>query len=137
MYSSPSPRAVKTANIIAGYAGITTDERLYEMGFGSWEGMEIEKVEKLYPYEHNLYWTLAHEFNFPELGIETFQSIMDRTKDFLKEVAKGDGENILVVSHGITLRGILAAWEKRSLNSFGRASFLSKLLLLLLELTRS
>ena len=103
--SSPLIRAKETAEILLRESGnsasISFDDRIKEMNFGSLEGMSV-RDEKLIQFLKEP----VVDYKFPE-G-ESFQEVMNRTQEFLKElIAKDDGKTYLVSTHGCALRAML------------------------------
>ena len=101
VYSSPLIRAVQTAEIIAPGVPVTIDERLIEMDYGPYEGMDLnalapEVITFFSDFEHN---------PAPE-GMEQLGSVVARAGEFIEELAGQDG-NILVSTHAIAMKGIL------------------------------
>lgn len=103
--SSPLIRAKETAEILLRESGnsvsISFDDRIKEMNFGSFEGMSV-RDEKLIQFLKEP----VVDYKFPE-G-ESFQEVMKRTQEFLKElIAKDDDKTYLVSTHGCALRAML------------------------------
>ena len=103
--SSPLIRAKETAEILLRESGnsvsISFDDRIKEMNFGSFEGMSV-RDEKLIQFLMEP----VVDYKFPD-G-ESFQEVMKRTQEFLKElIAKDDGKTYLVSTHGCALRAML------------------------------
>lgn len=115
-YSSPLLRAVQTTKEIFCSAGIENVpimevECLKEMDLGKLEGIPFQQLPKEYP-EVDLASKLS-ELHAPE-G-ECYQDVKNRCEFFLRnfvDKAKDD-ENIIVVSHGITLRVMINLILKR------------------------
>lgn len=107
IYSSPQNRALETAKLIRGKknTSIITHKSLRELGFGSWEGMEIPFIEKEYPEEYYTY--INNPENYIPIDGESFEDLFDRVQKFLHEIVKLDAENILVVTHGVTIKAML------------------------------
>ncbi len=104
VYSSPLIRAVQTAEIAAGDAfPIITDERLIEMDYGPYEGMDLqnpapEVLEFFRDFVHN---------PAPD-GMEQLQDVVARLGSFLEEIREeAAGRNILVSTHAIAMKGAL------------------------------
>lgn len=101
-YSSPLSRAYDTAKIILEGTDtpIIKDDRLIELGFGEYEG-----IENTY---HNPEYPISTLFNTPEKYIasescESLDELYKRTGSFLKEKvypALKEDKNILIVGHG-------------------------------------
>ena len=104
-FSSPLIRAKETAEILLRESGnsvsVSFDDRIKEMNFGSFEGMSV-RDEKLIQFLKEP----VVDYKFPD-G-ESFQEVMKRTQEFLKElIAKDDGKTYLVSTHGCALRAML------------------------------
>lgn len=104
VFSSPLGRAVQTAALISGRPSkIRTDERLIEMDYGPYEGMDLsapdEKVRTFFSdFVHN---------PAPE-GMEPLQNVTERLGSFLEEIkAKQLCGNILISTHAIAMKGAL------------------------------
>lgn len=116
VYSSPLDRARETASLASGWPGdqVVTDDRLIEIDFGPIEGHVYEKLappERAYvdaPWE-----------NAPVPGIESSDHLVERTGDFLRWLARdlekdGRMENVLIVTHGMALHGLMVALPGKS-----------------------
>lgn len=117
IYSSPQKRALDTAKILnTGQGDIKILDELRELGLGKWQGMKIEEVEKTYPEEYYLY------FNDPKsyksLEGEDFHELFSRVKKALKKIIDGQGENVLIVSHGVTIKAIIAVLKEMDMEDF-------------------
>ncbi|MEW9095715.1 MAG: histidine phosphatase family protein [Clostridiaceae bacterium] len=119
IYSSPIGRASHTAQILRGNKNILIefDDRLREINMGKWEGMLQEDIENIYKEELYNFWNRPHMYK-PIEG-ETFNNIINRTTTFIEEIVdKHRGKNILVVTHTIALRSMLAYIENKDLEKF-------------------
>ena len=108
LYSSDLARASETAEIIAERLGLDVrlDPRLRERGFGSWEGRTAEEIEASFPEEQRRWregaGAGAHD-------AEQFKAFAARVGSFVDEVVpQHPGEQVLVVSHGGTIRVVHA-----------------------------
>ncbi len=114
-FSSPLVRAKETAEIILNELGsdinIQTDERIKEIGMGDFEGKKFKPGECEVDPE-----TIKTFFYKPESTLrfpdgESIADVMNRTQDFLTELADkmsaGEYENVLVATHGCALRCML------------------------------
>lgn len=114
IYSSPLKRAIETAEIIRGSRNISVniDERIVEMGFGEFEGIEFEK-SRLEDYgELNNFFKHPHLY-IPPVGGESIKMLRDRTASFMSDILSlNDNEIILVVTHGAAISGLLAFINK-------------------------
>jgi len=100
IFSSPFTRTRETAEFIADKLGvpkeeIVFDERLRELGFGSYEGRTVDDYFQFFKGRKR-----EEIFSYAPEGAENRQQAKNRTGKFLKEVdAKYEGKNILIVSH--------------------------------------
>lgn len=101
-FSSPLSRAFETAQIVleGRKIEIITDDRLMEMSFGIYEG--IENSFEIPDCPINTLFKDPAAYQGAE-GAETLQELFSRTGDFLKkeiEPRLEQGQNILIVGHG-------------------------------------
>ncbi|MFD1674892.1 histidine phosphatase family protein [Alicyclobacillus fodiniaquatilis] len=117
IYSSPSLRTVRTAEMIRGERpiDITIEDKLREINMGSWEGMELAEVKLQYPREHEAYWNTP-DLYVPSNGGETFEAVSQRAVSCIEKIIR-DNENktIMLVTHTVTLKSIMNYFEKRPL----------------------
>jgi len=109
IYSSPLKRAFKTAQVInlEHEIPLNADDRLKEMGFGSWEGQFIQSIKDEFKPQAHAFWK-APETYIPIDG-ETFEEVQTRIKSFLKDLVKNHcGETVLIVCHGMLIRNMLS-----------------------------
>ena len=103
VYSSDLARARETAEILAARLRLEVrlDPRLRERGFGAWEGMTMNEIESSFP-EEQARWRAG---NAAGVGEESFEAFATRVGSFIEEVSRRhDGEAVLVVAHGGTIR---------------------------------
>ncbi len=109
VYVSPLDRAQETAEIITGFsrAQMIQDPRIIEIAFGPYEMSPYEELDA----------SMKRYFSDPEheaapKGMETVEEVMDRVAHFLTDLRqaaqKGERGNIAIVTHGITIRTIMA-----------------------------
>ena len=101
VYSSPLIRAVQSAEIIVPDIPVTIDERLIEMDYGPYEGMDLNALS---PEIITFFSDFVHN-PAPE-GMEQLASVVARAGEFIEELSRQDG-NILVSTHAIAMKGIL------------------------------
>lgn len=107
IFSSDLLRAYRTAEIIAEshQLPITTDKRLREMSFGTWEGLAWAEIEQQYP-EETAQWR-QRRLSRPPQG-ESLAELATRTTAFLDSL-RGKGGRYVVVAHGGTLVSMMSA----------------------------
>ena len=101
VYSSPLKRAVRTAELIVGDKPIVVDDRLIEMDYGPYEGMDLHNPAP----EITTFFSDFVNNPAPE-GMEPLFKIVQRTGAFLEEIKELSG-NILISTHAIAMKGAL------------------------------
>ena len=105
VYSSPQERAYNTAKLIKEDFQIITDSRLMEMAFGKWEGMDVELIKEESAENFHNFFNSSDKYDHRPHEAESFESLESRIRLFLDEIKeKYKGKNVLVVSHGVTLK---------------------------------
>ena len=111
-WSSDMHRASETAAAILKGRNLQLqgNPELREKNFGAWEGLTFREVEARYP---DLYrnWLMAGDPSLAPPGGESDLQLYARAGavvDGLRETHTGSGGNLLVVTHGGTLRALIA-----------------------------
>lgn len=117
-YCSPLIRAKETAEIILKGRNIPIifDDRLVEMGFGKYEG--IENVPLGCPI--SVMFERPQDY-IPDGGAESFEELYARTGDFLKQVIaplSESGKDVLIVGHGAMNSSIICRIRNIPLEKF-------------------
>lgn len=119
-YCSPLSRARETAELFlkGSDTPITVDNRLEEINFGSYEGIEHAMDDPKYPV-----YTLFHhpEQYVADNGAESLDELFARSGSFLDEVIKpvlASGKDVLIVAHGGVNCSIIARYEQTPLAHF-------------------
>lgn len=101
VYSSPLKRAIQTAELIAPEKPAVADDRLIEMDYGPYEGMDLND-----PAPEVI--TFFNDFvnNPAPQGMEPLSKVVQRLGAFLEEI-KGLEGNILISTHAIAMKGAL------------------------------
>lgn len=115
IFSSPLKRALDTARIAAGEdVPIETDDRLLEMDYGPYEGMDLNDPA---PEIRRFFSDFVNE-RAPE-GMEPLDAVVKRLGQFLKDLAKEDfSGNILISTHAIAMKGALEYLDPGSNGSY-------------------
>lgn len=103
VYASPLGRAINTGAIVAGILAedVIVDERIIETDFGKYDK---KKYTGMGP-AMTLYWALPEIFPAPKT-VETVESMVKRTRSFMKDLEEKDYENVLIAAHGGILRAV-------------------------------
>lgn len=111
IYSSDLGRASSTADIIAANHNlpVNTTPLIRESNLGVLQGLTRAEVEERYPT--NLHEWRRNPLTMRPPGAETQEDVITRCADFLLNISNThkDGDKILVVGHGGSLRGIIVA----------------------------
>ncbi len=105
IYTSTQKRAIETAKILRRKRDIKIIEldELKEIGFGEWEGIEKEELLTTHKDQFDIFLNKAHLYR-PSHNAESYQEIYRRVESSLDRILKSKGENILIVSHGVTIK---------------------------------
>lgn len=108
LISSDLLRARMTAEAIAAACDIpvTTDARLREKSFGSWEGLTVDQIKKQ-DGEAYARWR-ANPVDHAPTGGETLAVTRRRVLSLWEGIKESDAQTIVLVSHGGTLRILLS-----------------------------
>lgn len=111
IYSSPSKRALKTAELIKAEKEvplIIVDD-LKEISFGDWEGKTQEEIERDFKEEYNNFWNKPHLYNSEGHNAETFEIFKQRLSKAMKQIISNHSNGkILVVTHGFVIKALMA-----------------------------
>ncbi|WP_368489122.1 histidine phosphatase family protein [Clostridium sp. BJN0013] len=125
IYSSPLERAVKTSRIVAAQRNvpIIKDDRLMEIDIGEWGGLTKEQAREKNPEQLNNFWTNPKMY-VPDTG-ESFIQVKIRVVSLIKEIInKHEGKNVLIVTHTVVLRIMMAYFENRPLDKLWEGSYI-------------
>ena len=120
-FASPLKRAYETARLVRGERNqdIETDDRLKEISFGIEEGTDY-RAWKEPGNKYNPFFDDTANYMPPEKG-ETFDDIIRRTTDFVKEKIEplyNTCERVLLVAHGALNKGMMWYLEKHGHEKF-------------------
>jgi alpha-ribazole phosphatase len=109
IYSSPSRRAVESANLRAvAIPAAAIDDRLREIDFGAFEGLTYLEISARYPRQYVEWMTQPTNVAFPD-G-ESFVTMSGRVRTAIDQIRRlHSGKTVAIVSHGGVNRIVLAA----------------------------
>ncbi|KOY17904.1 histidine phosphatase family protein [Paenibacillus xylanivorans] len=121
IYSSPSPRALTTAQIIceSSSESIIKLDELKEIHMGLWEGQSVPTIQN----EHTVEW--EHFFNKPHIYRptgqgETYSELLNRAVMAVERILlECEGKVVLVVSHRMTLKTLMNHYSGMQLSDMG------------------
>ena len=112
VFSSPLIRAVQTAGLIAPGMMPVIDDRLIEMDYGPYEGLDLSHLP---PELLTFFRDFVHN-PAPE-GMEQLSAVVERTGAFMEEI-RGLSGDILISTHAIAMKGILEYLTPGSCGSY-------------------
>lgn len=120
-YCSPLTRAQQTATLVleGRNVPIITDERLVEMCFGEYEGIENSFAIPDCPI--NVFFKNPEKYTTPVKGGESMDEMFKRTGEFLSQVVYPQleqGKDILVVGHGAMNSSIVCQVKNLPIEKF-------------------
>ena len=121
VYSSPLPRAYKTASLIFPDRTIIKDERIKEMGFGVAEGQFIKVLLEDPTYDNM--WNHPEKFTRFENG-ESYQDVYVRLYSFLEDIKHREDEHVFIAIHGmlyVVLMSIFKCLDIKDLVTINRS----------------
>lgn len=118
IYSSDQKRAVDTAKIIKDDRDIKIIQltELRELGFGSWEGQTLSEIKDKEAELFDIY--LNSPLSYKPSSGESISDLFIRVNVALKKIENKDGKNNLIVSHGVTIRAIIAILKNLSMDEY-------------------
>lgn len=99
-YSSPLLRCSRLAKALAKNSSIDYDDRLKELNFGCWEGIEWDNI----PEKEMSIWGKDY-INNQVPGGESYSMLLNRIEDFWSNINLN--EDIVIVAHDGVIRAIL------------------------------
>lgn len=123
-FCSPLKRATETARIVLEGRNIPIikDDRLVEMSFGKYEGMENVFLTPECPIR--VLFDTPEKYTSSLGGSETFDELFSRTGDFLENTVKPllkEGKDVLIVGHGAMNSSIICQAKNIPVKDFWSA----------------
>lgn len=109
-FSSSLTRAFQTASEIARHHNkeVLIQKEFVEISFGEWEGLRFDEIKEKYIDIYKVWRDTPHIAKVP--GAESLLEIRERSMNKLMEILKSNSSrNILIVSHGITIKVLIAS----------------------------
>ena len=114
VYTSPLIRAVQTAKIIAPDVPRSVEERLIEMDYGPYEGMDLT-----HPLPEVMTFFMDFVHNPAPAGMEPLADVTERLGEFLEEIREeAAAKDILLSTHAIAMKGALEYLTQESQGSW-------------------
>ncbi|MEW6448060.1 MAG: alpha-ribazole phosphatase [Bacillota bacterium] len=120
-YASDLSRAIDTARIIAEPHGGTVIPlpALREINFGEWEGLTRDEIKARFPDVSQHWWNTPYTTRLP--GGETLEEVGSRAVKAIEQIALNHPEEqVVVVSHGGTIRAAIGIFLHMDLNQYWR-----------------
>ena len=120
-FVSPSKRALDSMDILLFgqpiKAFVLNDLR--EITLGSWEGKTHEEVEKINSEQFYNFWNKPELFNLE--NAENYEELQHRVTTVLENLFNEyEGSNILVVSHGLSIKVAMAYYSKIPISNLSK-----------------
>lgn len=135
IYTSPSRRTVSTANLIKGERELPVilDNNLKEINMGEWEGQTFSMLEDKYPKEFYSFWNTPHLYH--SFNGESFEELKNRVLKAIHSIQETYCEgNVLIVTHSVVIKILLAFFKKYSLEKLWEPPFIQDTSLTIVEL---
>lgn len=134
VYSSPLNRALETAKIIKkdGFEEIIIKEDLKEMGFGPWEGKTSVEIEKNYKDAYSNFWERPHLYRGE--ACESYYDVKKRVMPLIEEIIEKYDNNVLIVTHTVIIKIIMAYFEARKMENLWNPPFMHQTSLNIIEI---
>ncbi|KOP80168.1 phosphoglycerate mutase [Lysinibacillus sp. FJAT-14745] len=132
-YSSSSGRAKETLHILLGdrQLPIYYEDNLREIFLGDWQGKTVGDIVTTHP-DYELY--TDYPGQFVATHTESFGTVTERAMFTLKKIAEKYPENnVLIVSHAVTIKCIINAILGRNIDQLWAAPFINGTSVTLIE----
>lgn len=89
-------------------------KELREMSFGDWDGMKITEIQEKYQDDFRKFET--DPINFDNKSGETYINLLSRVEKALETIKNLNYDNVLIVTHGITVKALQILIEKKDIS---------------------
>ncbi len=134
IYASSSKRTETTANLIKGDKDIPIilDDNLKEIHMGKWEGETFSVIKDKYPIEFHSFWNTPHLYD--SIDGEHFDDLKKRVLKSLTSIRDNHRSgNILIVTHSVVIKTLLAHFKKLPLEKLWDPPFIHDTSLTIVE----
>jgi len=109
VYSSPLKRALKTAELIAGYHKLRVEitPGLTDFDYGGWQGLSHKEVKDRYKELYNEWNKNPHLVKMP--GGESLNGVRERALGVMHEVLAKHNSTVVLVSHRVVNKVLICA----------------------------
>ncbi|OAB25491.1 phosphoglycerate mutase [Paenibacillus macquariensis subsp. defensor] len=121
IYCSSSPRAITTTGMISGNRSteIVKLDSLKEINMGLWEGQHIEQITQDFPIQFDQFFNEPHLYQPTGQG-ESYSELIERVLPAVQDIlTKHKGQQVLIVTHRITLKAIMSYFMNKQLHEIG------------------
>lgn len=135
IYSSPTGRAYKTAEIVKGKKNIEiiAHDALREINLSEWEGLDQEGIKEKDEKQFYNFWKAPHLYK--PLSGEDFLELQYRVTAGIREIVKKHkDETVLIVTHTMTLKALMAGLENKSISTIWDPPFIKQTSLTIIEM---
>ncbi|KOS60282.1 histidine phosphatase family protein [Lysinibacillus agricola] len=125
-FSSSSGRAKETMHILVGdrQLPIYYEDNFREIFLGNWQGKTVGDIMTTHRLDYELY--TDYPAQFVATHTESFGAVTERAMFTLKKIAeKYPEDNIIIVSHAVTIKCIINAILGRSIDQLWAAPFIN------------
>ena len=135
IYSSPTGRAYKTSEILKGEKDIEiiAHDALREINLSEWEGLDQEGIKAKDEKQFYNFWKAPHLYR--PLSGEDFLELQQRVTTGIREIVKKHkDETILIVTHTMTLKALMAGLLGKPISTLWDPPFIKQTSLTIIEM---
>ena len=135
IYSSPAGRAYKTAEILKGKRNIEiiAHGALREINLSQWEGLDQKDIKEKDEEQFHNFWKAPHLYK--PLSGEDFLELQHRVTEGIREIVKKHkNETLLIVTHTMTLKALIAGIENKPISTIWDPPFIKQTSLTIIEM---